>query len=153
MPGIVLVTTVPAPVERVFDLSLDVGLHVRTATGTRERIVGGRTEGLLAMGEEVTWSARHFLLRWEMTVRITGHERPRWFRDEMVEGPFASFRHDHFFESVEGGTRVQDEITFRMRGGSPGRLVGSLLVAPHFKRFVERRNRLLGEVAAGRSDE
>jgi len=147
LPGIVVVTTVAAPIERVFDLSRDVGLHVRTAAGTRERIVGGRTEGLLGMDEEVTWSARHFLVRWRMTVRITGFERPRWFRDEMVEGPFAAFRHDHFFAPVEGGTRMQDELTFRMPAGAAGRLVGSLLVAPHLEHFVAERNRLLAEAA------
>lgn len=151
MPRIVVVAQVAAPPERVFDCALDVGLHLASAAGTGERVVAGRTSGLFELGEEVTWEARHLGLRRRMTVRITGLERPRWFRDEMVRGPFASFVHDHHFEPADGGTRMRDELVFRAPLGPLGRFVGHAVLVPHLRRFLEERNRFLKE-AAERAD-
>ena len=55
------------------------------------------------MGEEVTWSAKHFGVRQRLTSRITAFERPRRFRDSLVRGAFARFDHDHIFEPTETG--------------------------------------------------
>ena len=81
LPALLVVSFVAAPPEQVFDCARDVGLHVRSAGRTRERVVEGRTEGLLEPGEQITWEAHHLGCRRRMTVRITGFERPRWFRE------------------------------------------------------------------------
>lgn len=143
MPVLELVTHVAAPPERVFDCSRDVGLHVRSLASTGERVVGGRREGLLGPGDEVTWEARHLLLRHRMTVRIVMYERPRWFRDQMVRGPFAVFHHDHYFEPSRDGTRMTDVITFRAPLGWLGNVVAHLVVGPHLRKLLEERNEVL----------
>ena len=149
MTRIVVVTSIAAPPERVFDCALDVGLHLGSAAGTGERVVEGRTSGRFEMGEEVTWEARHLGLRRRMTVRITGVERPRWFRDEQVarRGPFASFVHDHHFEPAAGGTRMRDELVFRAPFGPLGRIADALVVGPHMRRFLTERARFLKDAA------
>lgn len=55
-----VVTELDAPPEAAFALSLDVGAHERSMAGTHERAVGGTTSGRIALGETVTWRARHF---------------------------------------------------------------------------------------------
>jgi ligand-binding SRPBCC domain-containing protein len=143
MPVLEFVTNVAAPPDRVFDCARDVGLHTRSFASTRERVVGGRTDGLLDAGDEVTWEARHLLLRRRMTVRIVMYERPRWFRDQMVRGPFRVFHHDHYFEPVRDGTRMTDVVTFRAPLGWFGNLVAHMVIAPHLQRLLEERNAVL----------
>ena len=64
-----LINLVHAPPERLFDLSLDVDLHLRSMAAWRERVVGSPSSPL-GLQDEVTWKARHFGLPFTMTSRI-----------------------------------------------------------------------------------
>jgi len=97
VPTIRIATTIDAPPERCFDLARDVGAHLRSTGPTGERAVGGVTSGLLELGDEVTWEARHLGVRQRLTARISRLERPRLFEDVMVRGAFASLHHVHEF--------------------------------------------------------
>lgn len=139
MPRIELLTVIEAPIERVFDLCRSVEAHVATTGGTGERAIGGRTTGLLDLDDEVTWSARHFGWRWQLTSRITAFDRPRHFRDSMVAGPFARFDHDHTFEAHGAATHVRDVFDFTSPLGLLGHIADGLVVTRHMRRFLERR--------------
>jgi len=130
---------VRAPPEVVFDLSRSVELHEESARRTRERAVAGVTSGLLGPGDEVTWSAVHFGLRWRLTSRITVFDRPRHFRDEQVRGPFAWFRHDHTFEAGDGGTTVVEHFEYAAPLGPLGRVAERIALDRHLTRFLETR--------------
>lgn len=147
MPILELHTTIDAPVERVFDLSRSVDVHVATAAATGERPVGGVTAGLLGLGDQVTWSARHFGLRWQLTSQITKFDRPHGFRDSMVAGVFQRFDHDHEFESLGERTRVRDVFDFTSPWGLLGRVADVLVVTRHMRQFLERRMRDLKQIA------
>ncbi len=147
MPTLRLEMFVRAPRERCFDLSRSVEAHVDSASGTGERAVGGVTRGLLGPGDEVTWAARHFGLPFRLTSRMTGFERPRWFRDSMVRGPFARFDHDHYFDRAEGGTLVRDVFDYASPLGPLGRLADFVAVERHMRAFLAERNERLRELA------
>jgi ligand-binding SRPBCC domain-containing protein len=136
---------IAAPPERCFDLSLSVDLHLDSTVETGERVVAGRASGVLGPGETVTWEARHLGRRRRLTVRIMEHDRPRHFRDEQVDGPFRFMRHDHRFEPTAGGTRMRDRFEFATRAGPLDRVV----LMPHLRRFLLRRNELIREAAEG----
>ncbi len=138
-----LVTDIAAPVERVFDLSLDVESHVASMARSRERAIGGRTRGILALGDEVTWRARHFGVPWTMTVRVVEFERPHRFVDEQVAGPFASFRHTHRFERSGAGTAMTDTVFFEAPFGVLGRAAEGLVLRRRLVKLIEARNRYL----------
>ncbi|HEU4390267.1 MAG TPA: SRPBCC family protein [Blastocatellia bacterium] len=140
-------TRINAPINRCFDLARSIDLHVAAALQTGERAISGTTRGLIAIGEEVTWRARHFGFTWEMTSRITRLDPPSFFQDRMTAGPFASFEHDHRFEEVAGVTLMRDEIRFRAPFGPAGVLVDLLILRPHLRRFLLRRNSRLRAVA------
>ena len=76
MPIVQLRTEIAAPLERVFDLARSIDAHQESAVGTQERAIAGVTHGLIELGDEVTWEARHFGIRQTLKVRITGFERP-----------------------------------------------------------------------------
>lgn len=47
-------TTIAAPAEAVFDLSLDIEVHIASMTDSSERAISGVTSGLIGLAEEVT---------------------------------------------------------------------------------------------------
>jgi ligand-binding SRPBCC domain-containing protein len=110
------------------------------------------TTGLIELGDEVTWRARHFGIPWRMTSRITAMERPGFFQDRMVRGPFAVFEHDHFFEADGGGTRMRDELRFEAPLGPIGRVVSARAILPHLTRFLVERNAILKRVAESETE-
>jgi hypothetical protein len=69
-------TTIAAPIEVVFDLSLDIDAHLASMADSGERAIGGTTSGLIGLGETVTWRARHFGIPFTMTSKVTEWERP-----------------------------------------------------------------------------
>ena len=147
MATIELTTLIHAPLERCFDLSRSVDLHVASTSETGERAVGKVTSGLLHLGEEVTWSAKHFGVRQELTSRITAFDRPRHFRDSMVAGAFRRFDHDHFFAAAEGGTEMRDVFDFESPLGPLGRIVDALVLTSYLRGFLERRNEVIKSAA------
>jgi ligand-binding SRPBCC domain-containing protein len=147
MPVIELETEISAPVERVFDLARSIDAHMFSTGPTRERAIGGRTSGLIELGETVTWEATHFGIRQQLTAEITALERPFLFEDVMQKGAFSSMKHRHLFEPIESGTRMKDEFFFRAPLGVFGRIAESTFLTAYMRRFLIRRNQVLKELA------
>ena len=147
MARVELSTRIAAPRERCFDLARSVELHVRSTAATGERAVGGKTSGLLGLGDEITWRARHLGVVQSLSGRITACDRPRYFQDTMLRGAFARLRHDHFFDEVDGGTLMRDVLDFAAPLGPLGRLAERLFLTAYMRRFLEARNRELRAVA------
>jgi ligand-binding SRPBCC domain-containing protein len=147
MPTLDLETYIAAPTEVCFDLSLDVGLHTASTFPSSERAIAGVTSGVMRLGDEVTWEARHFRIPWHMTSRIVEHDRPQRFVDEMQRGPFGRWRHGHLFESINDGTRMRDRIHFASPLGPLGWVVDTLVLRTYMTRLIERRNTHLKRVA------
>ncbi len=147
MATIELVTLILAPKERCFDLSRSVELHVASTKHTGERAVAGVTSGLLQLGEEVTWSARHFGVRQKLTSRITAFERPVHFRDSMVAGAFRRFDHDHFFTARGDATEMRDVFDFESPLGPLGRIADALVLTRYLRGLLERRNEMIKHAA------
>lgn len=148
MISIELTMHVRAPVERVFDLSRSIELHVRSAGRTGERPVAGRTSGLIGMGETVTWRARHLGVWQQLTSRISAYDRPRHFQDVQVRGAFAWFEHDHFFEpDGQGGTVVREVFRLAAPLGPLGWVAERLVLRRHMTRFLRERGEVIRRVA------
>ena len=147
MARIELITRISAPAERCFDLARSIDLHMRTTAATGERAIAGVTSGLLELGQEVTWRARHFGVWQTLSSRITAFDRPRYFRDSQVRGAFRSFAHDHFFESSAGGTVMRDVLEYTAPFGLLGRLAERMVLTEYLRRFLEERNRQLKHIA------
>lgn len=109
--------------------------------------MGGRTTGLLGLGEEVTWRARHFGVWQTLTSRITAYERPAYFRDSMVRGAFARLDHDHHFTEDGGDTVMRDVFEFAAPLGVLGRVAERAVLTRYLRRLLEVRNREIKAVA------
>ena len=157
MGSFVLERMIAAPVERVFALSLDVGVHVDSMAAHDERVVAGVGAGRMAEGDTVTWEARHFGIRFRMTSLVFDVDEPHAFSDRQIHGPFAEFRHRHTFtparppgtpeSSGEHATLMRDEIMFRSPFGPIGRVVDALVMRRHLVRLIQQRGDTLAALA------
>jgi ligand-binding SRPBCC domain-containing protein len=147
MPVIELATAIRAPRERVFDLARSVDAHQDSTGGTEERAMAGITHGLIGMGDEVTWEARHFGIRQRLTVRVTAFDRPKHFQDVMISGAFKRMVHDHAFAEHPTGTMMCDRFEFESPLGFLGRIVDWLFLTSYMRRFLVRRNEVLKRLA------
>lgn len=147
MTVIELSTPIRAPRERVFDLARSIDAHRDTTSGTGESAVAGVTSGLIGMGDEVTWEARHFGIRQRLTVRVTAFDPPKHFQDIMVSGAFKRMVHDHEFAEHAEGTLMRDRFEFQSPLGALGQLVDRLFLTSYMRRFLVRRNVALRRLA------
>ena len=147
MPTIRLETYINAPIERCFDLSLDVDAHSRSTAHTHERPVAGVLTGTMHLGDTVTWEAVHFGVKQHLTSKITDYERPHRFTDEMVKGIFQSMHHDHEFAPQPPGTLMIDVFTFQAPLGILGRVAEALFLTHYMKTFLLTRNHYLKQAA------
>ena len=147
MPKIELFTEIHAPIEKVFDLSRSIDLHIESTKQTGEHAIAGRTSGLIELGETVTWRARHFGIWQSLTSKITDYNYPTFFADEMMNGAFKSFRHEHHFLVVDNGTLMRDVFAFESPFGILGRLFNWLILTKYMTKLLLERNRVIKLVA------
>lgn len=147
MPVVHLQTWIRAPIFRCFDLARDLDLHSHSAVQTRERIVSGTPSGLIGPGETVTFEGVHFGIRQRLTSKIVAFDPPYLFVDEMVQGAFKRLRHTHRFTEMEGGTLMEDLFDYTAPLGLIGRIADTLFLERYMRRFLERRNAYLKQVA------
>jgi ligand-binding SRPBCC domain-containing protein len=141
-------TRITAPLDRCFDLARSIDLHVLSTGGTGERAIAGKTSGLIEMGETVTWRGRHFGVLLTHTSKIIAYDRPRYFKDCMIEGAFKRFEHEHKFSSEPDGSTLMIDL---MEFEAPLRVLGvateRLVLRSYLQRFLKARNSYIKHVA------
>ena len=147
MSMIILETFINAPAEDCFDLMRDIRIHTETTTQTNEKAVAGVTNGMIGLGQTVTFEGTHFGVRQRFTVEVVEFDRPRLFVDEMREGAFRSFKHIHEFIGRDGGTLMRDTLIWTSPLGILGRIADKLFIERHMRRLVSGRNAKLKQIA------
>jgi ligand-binding SRPBCC domain-containing protein len=149
MTTIHLTTFITAPIERVFNLSRSINLHKISTAHTHEKAVDGVMNGLINEGETVTWQAKHLFKERKFTAKITAMNNPLSFTDEMIQGDFKSFRHQHHFKPTNNGTIMIDKIEFESPYGIIGQLVNQCYLKKYLQKLLQKRNEVIKEYAEG----
>ena len=143
-------TIIEAPIERCFDLSRSVEVHLlsNVHSGEQALVIGGVASGLVGLSEEVIWRAKHFGIWQNLTSKITAMESPCYFQVTMVRGIFSFMQADHLFESLEScGTEMKDVFSI----AAPLPLLGSLAETLFLRRYMlallRERNAVIKRVA------
>lgn len=147
MPRIELKTEIKADRNIVFDLSRSIDLHKISTEHTNEEAIAGKTSGLIEMNESVTWRARHFGVYQNLTSKITEFDKPKYFVDEMIQGAFKEFKHEHHFEKLKGGTLMTDFFDYKSPFGVLGKLADKLFLKKYMTELLIERNRIVKEFA------
>jgi ligand-binding SRPBCC domain-containing protein len=103
----------------------------------------------LATGAVLDFQVARLPGRWRVIVRE--FDAPYRFVDAQLNGPFARWEHRHrFTEGVEGegGTWVEDRVTYRLPLGPLGRLAHRLGAGGRVLALFEYRDRRLRELFA-----
>jgi ligand-binding SRPBCC domain-containing protein len=147
MSSILLETQINATPEICYQLSLSVDLHQVSTSKTGEYIVGGVREGILKLGDTVTWKAKHFGIWQTLTTKITEEKQYDYFVDEMLQGAFKSMKHEHQFIENEAGTLMKDIFIFTSPLGFLGKIFNFLILENYMKRFLIERNQAIKAIA------
>ncbi len=147
MPTILLKTRIYAPIEKCFDLARNLDLHIESMKDTEEKVIAGKLAGLIDLGEQVIWQARHFGLSFKMTNKITAMKPPFYFVDEMLSGPFKTLHHQHHFTLADAYTEMTDTFAFQSPMGILGRLVDLLFLKRYMHKLLTARNQVIKSVA------
>ena len=147
MTTINLITKINAPKKIVFDLSRNIDVHQNSASKTNEKAISGITSGLINYNETVTWRGKHFRFYLTHKSRMTAMDFYDYFVDEMEEGKFKSFKHEHSFVEKEGKTVMIDNLNYETPFGILGQLFDYLFLKNHLTNFLLERNKILKELS------
>ena len=140
MTTIILETSIQNTIEAVFNRSLDIDFHKKSASKTQETAIAGVTSGIIGHHETVTWRGKHFGVFLTHTSLISSFEKPYTFTDEMIEGTFKSFKHVHTFTNSNGVTTAKDVLKYEVPFGIFGQLFNFLFLKRHLTKFLKIRN-------------
>lgn len=149
MPLIELKTEIHAKQAIVFDLARSIDFHRISLLHTNEKAISGKTTGLLELNETVTWRAKHFGLYLKLCSKMTELDRPHYFVDTMLSGPFKSMRHEHVFITFKGKTVITDFFYYEAPLGVLGRLADVIFLERYMTRLLSKRNLILKNYAEG----
>ena len=147
MPIIKIETTIKASKNIVFDLSRSIDLHKISTRHTNEEAIAGVTSGLIGKNESVTWRAKHFGIYQTLTSRITEFNKPDYFVDEMENGIFKRFKHEHIFAEQNGVTIMTDIFDYESPLGFLGKIADKVFLENYMRRLLQKRNNIIQDFA------
>jgi len=146
-------TLIDAPIQRCFDLSRSVEVHLLSNIhwGEQALAVGGITSGLAGLSEQVTWRAKHFGVWQNLTSKTTALESPFYFQVTMVRGIFRFMQADHLFQTLPSGTTEMKDV-FSIAAPLPllGPLAEVLFLRRYMLALLRERNAVIKRVAESR---
>ncbi|MDR6560370.1 MULTISPECIES: SRPBCC family protein [unclassified Arcicella] len=147
MPKITLETIIQSDIEICFDLARSIDLHKISTAHTNENAIDGTTTGLINLGETVTWEAKHFGIKQQLTSIITAFSYPNHFRDEQLKGIFKSFVHNHSFEVKDENVIMTDVFIFESPYGILGEIFNKVILTKYLTKLLADRNKIIKEYA------
>ena len=140
------VQDLPAPRDQVFAFFSDpANLEALTPPWLAFEVL---TPAPLPRGEGAVFDyrirVRGLPIRWRTLIEsFVPGER---FVDRQIAGPYALWHHTHRFEDRPGGgTRMTDQVRYRLGWGPLGRLVAALWVRRDVERIFAYRRKILAE--------
>ena len=133
-------TLIGAPIDRVFDLSRSVEVHLLANVHDNEQAlaIGGVITGLVDLGQQVTWRAKHFGFWHNLTSETTAMEAPTYFQVTMVKGIFRFMQADHRLRSLPSGVM---ELTDIFAIAAPLPILGPIAEGLFLRRYMMKLNR------------
>lgn len=144
------ITVIHAPIERCFDLSRSVEVHLvaNIHSGEQAVAIAGITSGLPEISDQVTWRAKHFGVWQNLTSKFTAMQSPAYFQATMVKGIFRSMQADHYFRTLPSGATEMKDL-FRVAAPIPGLgpVAETLFLRRYMLALLRERNAVIKQIA------
>jgi len=147
MVKLTLTTIITADINVCFDLSRSIDLHKISTKHTNEKAIAGVVKGLINYKEFVTWEAVHFGVKQKLSTKITAFEKPSFFKDEQISGPFSELGHEHHFEQLGDEVKMTDVFRFKAPFGVIGRLAEVIFLKRYMSKLLIKRNEVIKDYA------
>ena len=88
----------------------------------------------MRLGTLIEYRLRLFGIPFRWLTRICHWDPPHEFRDEQLRGPYRTWVHTHRFYATDQGTRMEDEVQYRLPlfpAGETGLSVGQTAASAH----------------------
>ena len=77
---------------------------------------------------------------------ITNYNHPHKFIDQQIKGPYSLWHHTHIFQEKNGGTLIQDEVTYAITFGLIGRLIHAIYIKYDLRSIFKYRHKILNKI-------
>ncbi len=132
--------TIRASMQRCFDLTRSVDVHVYTSQRIAGKAIAGKTSGLAELNDTTTWSARFFGVRFTLTTKVNSVQAPFEFSERQGRGLFKRFEHDYTLRDLgDDYTELGDTFTFVSPFGWLGSLVDTFILQRVMCKVMESR--------------
>jgi ligand-binding SRPBCC domain-containing protein len=146
---------IAAPLERVYEFHLNPSNLTLIAPPFSRTELVATTDPQLKVGTRVTVRSIQAGIHVKIEAEVIALEAPVILRDRQVVGPFHHWTHTHRFETIDGGTRLTDEIEYSLPMGPLGGVVMGRVVAHELREmfaYRQEQTRKILEDAVRESD-
>ena len=147
MPLVQIETFINADIQTCFDLARNVDFYQKSIKNSREIAIDGKTTGLVEVNDFITWEAKHLGFVRHITLKVTEFNNPSLFVDEIVEGDFKAYKHEHIFRKSNNKTIMIDKFYFESNWGVLGKIVDKFFMKKYMINILKIRNKTLKEKA------
>jgi ligand-binding SRPBCC domain-containing protein len=142
----------PRDCKEVFAFFAEAGnLELITPPELRFRIITPPPM-TMALGTLIEYRLRLFGIPFTWLTRICRWHPPHEFVDEQLRGPYRLWVHTHRFYAADGGTRMEDEVRYRLPFFPAGE-TAYLLVKWQLGRIFTFRRRAIATLLSRRSSD
>jgi ligand-binding SRPBCC domain-containing protein len=138
---------VPVTVREVWDFfAQPISLKKLTPPEMKMQMINEQKQEMYA-GMVISYKVSPLLgIRIPCSSEITQVKLGEYFIDNMLEGPFKIWHHQHFFKAVEGGTEIIDIVNYQLPFGPLGKLFHPLIVKQRVTGIFEYRKLSIKEL-------
>jgi ligand-binding SRPBCC domain-containing protein len=133
---------IPADLNTVWDFfSSPKNLHAITPAEMNFEILQISGQKMYT-GQLISYKVSPFpYVRVRWISEIVNVENKKHFTDDQKVGPFALWRHQHFFSTLDKGVLMVDEISYAIPFGMLGRIVNSMFVEKQLNYIFKYRSK------------
>ncbi len=85
-------------------------------------------------------------VRMTWVTEISHVREPHYFVDKQLFGPYKWWHHEHFFEEVDGGVEMTDEVSYALPLGVLGQFAHALFVHRQLNSIFDYRFKILADI-------
>lgn len=136
-------TEINADIQTCFDLARDVDFYQESIKNSKEIPIDGKISGLVDLNDHIVWEAKHLGFVRHLTLKVTEFNNPSLFVDEMIDGEYKSYRHEHVFKKNGNKSIMIDKFYFESPYGIIGKLVDWVFLKKYLTKMLKKRNKIL----------